>query len=526
MWIAHAMDTMELIALQHALGVEIGDRNLVHSRTTPLNLLRTSVIDFCQGLIIIQQETSQVRLAHFTLFEYFYKRRPYDSWYCSSEQLIAETCLTYLLFDDFASKPPPNDDVYEDTLRLYPLYTYAARRWGVHVHRLHHHSPRSLTVDLMYKFVFSSLHLERAIQALSSSVHQSLSSESSHGYSQIYPRALSPLHVSAIFGIPAIATKALKQCLDINIAVEGEYLRGWTALHFTADNVIGDPCGSWMTEFLVVDNGAIHDMRAKGQGETPLYIAVRNGRTKTLQALLDANADIETANDDGWKPIHAATESSHVQTLTCLLEAGCQVSPKTTRGLMTPLHQAINNREHEVVELLLRHNASIEATDRFGNAPIHTAARAGHYTVLTKLIEKGAEIEANDNNYLTPLMVAAAAREGSEECTRFLLQRGATVQKRTRANDSALVFAVLNGNLNAAAMLLDAGAELNGRHESLDTVLHVAASKGHESVCRMLLERGAEVDPLNEAGNTPLALTVDKPSKKSIVELLIDHHAT
>ena len=96
MWIAHAKETIELGALQHALGVETGDRTLVHSRMTPLSLLRTSVIDFCQGLIIIQQETSQVRLARFTLFEYFFERRPYDSWYCSSEQLIAETCLTYL----------------------------------------------------------------------------------------------------------------------------------------------------------------------------------------------------------------------------------------------------------------------------------------------------------------------------------------------------------------------------------------------------------------------------------------------
>lgn len=521
MWIAHAMETIELGALQHALSVETGDRNLVHSRMTPLSLLRTSVIDFCQGLIIIQQETSQVRLAHFTLSEYFFERRPYDSWYCSSEQLIAETCLTYLLFDDFASNPPSNDDAYEDILRLYPLYDYAARRWGIHVHRLYHHSPPPLTVDLLKTFIFSSLHLERAVQAFSSSVRSGVSS---HDYSQIYPKTLSPIHVSALFGIPAIAGEVLKQRHDIDIAVESEYLRGWTALHFAADNIIGDPCGSWMTDFLI-ESGATCDLRSKDRGETPLYIAARNGRTETLKAFLNGNADMQVANDDGWKPIHAATEHSHIQALTCLLEAGCQVSPKTTHGLMTPLHQAIANRKHEIIELLLRHNASMEAMDRFGNAPIHAAARAGQHGVLAKLLEKGASIEAQDNNYLTPLMVAAAAKEGSEECTKLLLQRGAAVKKRSRANDSALLFAALNGNLNAAAILLDAGAELNGQHEWLDTALHTAAGKGHELVCRMLLERGASVDPLNEVGNTPLALTVDEPTNKSIVELLLSHHA-
>ena len=515
------METIELGALQHALGVETGDRNLVHSRMTPLSLLRTSVIDFCQGLIIIQQETSQVRLAHFTLFEYFFERRPYDSWYCSSEQLIAETCLTYLLFDDFASNPPSNDDAYKEMLRLYPLYDYAARRWGIHAHRLYHHSPPPLTVDLMYKFIFSSLHLERAVQAFSSSVHQEVSS---HGYSQIYPKILSPIHVSALFGIPAIAGEVLKQRYDIDIAVESGYLRGWTALHFAADNTIGDPCGSWMTDFLI-ESGATCDLRSKDRGETPLYIAARNGRTETLKAFLNANADMQVANDDGWKPIHAATEHSHMQALTCLLEAGCQVSPQTTPALMTPLHQAIANRKYEIIELLLRHNASMDAMDRFGNAPMHAAARTGQYGVLTKLLEKGASIEAHDNNYLTPLMVAAAAREGSEECTKLLIQRGAAVQKRSRANDSALLFAALNGNVNAAAMLLDAGADLNGQHESLDTALHTAAGKGHVLVCRMLLERGATVDPLNEVGNTPLALTVDEPSNKSVVELLLTHHA-
>ena len=515
------MEAIELGALQHALGVEIGDRSLVHSRMTPLSLLRTSIPDFCQGLIIIQQETSQVRLAHFTLFEYFFERRPYDSWYCSSEQLIAETCLTYLLFDNFASNPPCNDDAYQDMLRHYPLYGYAAHRWGIHVHRLYHHGPRSLTVDLMYKFIFSSSHLERAVQAFSSNVHQGLLS---HGYSQIYPRILSPIHVSALFGIPAIAEEVLKQRHDIDIAVESEYLQGWTALHFTADNTIGDPCGSWMTEFLI-ENGATCDLRSKERGETPLYIAARNGRTETLKAFLNANADMEVANDDGWKPIHAATELSHIQALTCLLEAGCQVSPKTSHGLVTPLHQAIANRKYEIIELFLRHNASMDATDRFGNAPIHAAARTGQCGILVKLLEKGASIEAHDNNFLTPLMVAAAAREGSEECTKLLVRRGAAVQKRSRANDSALLFAALNGNLNAAAILLDAGAELNGQHELLDTALHTAAGKGHEAVCRMLLGRGANVDPLNEVGNTPLALAVDEPSNKSTIKLLLNHHA-
>ena len=244
------MEVIELGTLQHALGVEIGDRKLLDSRMTPLALLRTSIVDFCQGLIIIQQETSQVRLAHFTLFEYFFERRTYDSWYCSSEQLIAETCLTYLLFDDFASKPPSTDDAYENMLRLYPLYEYAAHRWGVHVHRLYHHSPPQSTVDLMYKFIVSVSHLERAVQAFGCSAHRGLVS---HDYSQIYP-ALSPIHVSALFGIQAIAIEVLKERQDLDNAVESEYLRGWTALHFTADNTIGDPCGSWMTEFLI-ENG-------------------------------------------------------------------------------------------------------------------------------------------------------------------------------------------------------------------------------------------------------------------------------
>ena len=515
------MDHVKLEALQHALSVEIGDQTLNPSKMTPLSLLKTSIPDACQGLIIIQPETSQVRLAHFSLFEYFLERQSYASWYCSSEQLIAETCLTYLLFDDFASKPPSDDDAYQEMLKTYPFYEYAARRWGVHIHRLYHHSPAPATVDLMYKFLFNSLHFERAIQALSASINaRALSSR----YSQMYPKIMSPIHVSALFGVPAIAMKLLEQGHDINVTVESEYLCGWTALHFTADNTIGDPCGSWMTEFLI-EHGANCDVRSKDRGETPLYIAARTGRTETLKALLSANADMEITNDDGWRPIHAVTEHNHTQGLIHLLEAGCQVSPRTSHGLITPLHQAITNRNHEIVDLLVRYNANLEATDRFGNTPMHAASRAGQHGVLANLLDNSASIEALDNNYLTPLMVASAAREGSEGCTRLLLQHGAVVQKRTRANDSALLFAALNGNVNAAIMLLDAGADLNGQHESLDTALHVACAKGHKVVCQMLLERGANVDPLNEAGDTPLALTVDQPSNEPIVQLLISRHA-
>ena len=328
-WVAHAFGILDVAALQHAVGIQVGDKNLDHSKLTPLSLLGTSIAHSCQKLVSIQQETSQVRLVHHTLHEYLYNR---DTAYSTSEKLIAEVCLTYLLFDAFASSPPPDDESFIEMGKMFPLYRYASQNWGIHAHRLYHENIPPETMELIFRLIFSPSHLERATQDLQTTPENKPLRD---GASQDYSKKMMPVHFAAHFGLPRVIRQALDRGQDINAAIESDRLKGWTTLHFVAENRIGDPCGSWMTDFCI-ESGATCDIQAHDKCETPLHIANSLGRSETSGALIKKNADMELQDIDGWRAIHFAARFGTDETIANLLKSGCEVSPHTGYSQTTP----------------------------------------------------------------------------------------------------------------------------------------------------------------------------------------------
>ncbi|KAG8531785.1 uncharacterized protein KY384_003421 [Bacidia gigantensis] len=516
LWVSHAFATIDLAMLQHALGVEAGDKILDHSKLTPMSLLRHSIADFCHGLIVIQKETSQVRLVHYTLQEFF-ESQDLQSYY-PAEKMLSEVCLTYVLLKDFASPPPSDDESYNNMSALYPLYWYANQKWGVHVHRLYHQQKPLEIEQLMFRFVFSPLLLARAAQSLSAMLYNNQPLHS--GASQDYARIITPVHYAAYFGLPSLLQEALTREFDVNISIVEGRLIGWTALHFIAENLIGDSYGPWFTN-LLIEQGAKANAQSS-TGETPLHIAVRSNRLETSKALMVHGADPEAQDSNGLRPLHFAARSGANAIVVYLLESGCEVSPQMSDMRSTPLHMAIGQAQIQTAKTLLGYTTDLEKQNKFLQTPLHIAASGGQVETITWLLDKGASIDAKNNFFGTPLTAAAAAKENGAECIRLLIERGAAVNLRTKANDSALIFAAISGHPDVVTALLDRGADLLGHYEGGDTALHAAASRGFEEICQVLLERGAEIDAKNEWGNTALLLT---SKHEGTAQMLLEHGA-
>lgn len=105
------------------------------------------------GSSLIRRRDSEngIEFAHFTVKEYLLsipsRDTPGISIFALSKNEanlnIGQTCLTYILFDDFG-KAPPSDAVFQDDeqepsslfarqLERYPLYLYAANEWLYHL---------------------------------------------------------------------------------------------------------------------------------------------------------------------------------------------------------------------------------------------------------------------------------------------------------------------------------------------------------------------------------------------------------
>jgi serine/threonine-protein phosphatase 6 regulatory ankyrin repeat subunit B len=115
----------------------------------------------------------------------------------------------------------------------------------------------------------------------------------------------------------------------------------------------------------------------------------------------------------------------------------------------TPLHLATWNDQLETVQMLLEHNADINAQGDRGEVALHLAARhlAPHYgiDILRLLLDQGADVNATDNRGLTPLHHSSFWRssrdleyssKGSVEATRLLLERGANIDAENNKGET------------------------------------------------------------------------------------------
>ncbi|KAI9852682.1 MAG: Ankyrin repeat domain-containing protein 44 [Vezdaea acicularis] len=506
MWISHARNRLTVAALRHALAVRFEDKSLENDNLTPIRIFTSSITDSCQGLVMIDADSSLVRLVHFSLQEFF---ESLQSLFPTAQEAIAKTCLTYCLFDACGDGPSPNDESFERFEAQYPFFVYASSQWAFHSHQMTHDYESPDVTTLSKNLLSQPSRFEKTVQCLWMSLFPTTQR---FGYSQKYSRGYTPLHHASSYGLGSLVVELCNSGADIDAVVKSGFQAGWNVLHYLADTYITDPVAASYVGFLV---GRGKDMVAPPDTSAPLHIAATKGRVETIRALLQGGADISVRDENGLQPIHVAGRNGNTEIIQLLLEYGADTSSKTTHG-QTPLVEAILNNNEGAVKYLLSRGVDANEKCTGGEPPLVLACFPQNIAIVNLLIDAGAGLNLGNDNNVTPLMMATQ----NPSIMRLLIEKGADVRIRTKANDSALLFAAQKGLDDAVQLLLDEGAELNGKHELLDTALMVAARKKHDSTVHLLLRQdGIEVDAVNEVGNTALHFAI---GSESTARLLMD----
>lgn len=79
-------------------------------------------------------------------------------------------------------------------------------------------------------------------------------------------------------------------------------------------------------------------------------------------------------------------------------------------------------QQQNVAELLLQHNADIEARDKDNRTPLHSATYGKSVEVAKLLLQHGANNEAKDKDNRTPLQVARSALRNSEAAMSLVVE--------------------------------------------------------------------------------------------------------
>lgn len=266
--------------------------------------------------------------------------------------------------------------------------------------------------------------------------------------------------------------------------------------------------------------------------DTRLPEAAMNGDMSTVQALLNENVDVNSAQGDGNTALHWAAYHRNVEMAELLIKAGAKTDAKTRLGEMSPLFMAARNGDAAILQLLIQAGASAGEVSSNGTTPLMMAASSGDVDAVKVLLENGANVNATEaTNGQTAVMFASALNRA--DVIRLLAERGAELDVRSKvaqipqrggydSNDerrqkvsamggnSALHYAAREGHFEAVQALVEAGADVNVVTASDDlSVINQAIIIGHFGVAKYLLENGADPNLATKGGLRPLYATID-----------------
>jgi ankyrin repeat domain-containing protein 17 len=140
-----------------------------------------------------------------------------------------------------------------------------------------------------------------------------------------------------------------------------------------------------------------------------LIAACTDNDVNAVRRLLVEGNSLNDATDDGDSLLSLACSAGYYELAQVLLAMSAQVEDRGQKNDCTPLMEAASAGHIEIIELLIRHGADVNAQSSTGNTPLMYACAGGHVEAVKALLNHGANVEDHNENGHTPLMEAASA---------------------------------------------------------------------------------------------------------------------
>jgi ankyrin repeat protein len=276
------------------------------------------------------------------------------------------------------------------------------------------------------------------------------------------------------------------------------------------------------------------------QGYTPLHYAIHaeshsaSSGMKIVKHILSCNLNaVNISSSKKLTPLHLAAYMGHPEMCKVLLKKGAKFDSTDNAG-RTVLHWAVISQERDCLKFLLTNQdcaSLVNHKDLCGAGPLHYAAFLGLSEHVQLLVSKAAEVNAECKQGTTPLVWAIASVQ--TETVRMLVSKGADVnhtcswqqavlslEDRSIVPSQPLLAAARVGSEEIVKFLLDMGVKVDGRGSDGSTALHHASVMGHTECMKVLLRANAPVDALTDWKETSLHLASMHSHSEAVTLLL------
>lgn len=328
-WLLFAKHGLTLDELEMALCLETGIPRW-HDFAGDVNTLCGSIIRFngLRGEVNLIHQTARDFLENFTQNAALDDACGLDMSAKAANTLLAEICVQYLLSNEEFLLLPGLEHVhlrdYESTvgvtLSRYPFLKYAVEHWASHTREVGTPGPK--LSGLIITLLESEKHRDAIMQLIYYINHQNSYNAPLHQH---------PLHLAAYFNLP------------------------------------------WLVDFYISQDGSsIHSVCTTN--DTPLIWASEMGSTECAWKLLEAGADPNQVENDGWSALHWTARNGHPDVAQLLLERGARLCDRAevpyqyVREMVegTPLEWALTTGNWDVAKILEQWEVN-ELNSRFKN---------------------------------------------------------------------------------------------------------------------------------------------------------------
>ncbi len=216
------------------------------------------------------------------------------------------------------------------------------------------------------------------------------------------------------------------------------------------------------------------------------------------------------------------------------------------------IHEAVRNRQFEVVKNLLEDSSNLNKRGKYAFTPLHIAVLNNDIKMTELLLDHGARINEKALEGTTPILMAVL--KNYSMMVHLLLEKGADPNIPTITLSSPLMYATNNNNTNIVSSLLDHGAnpyELNFKYqgplflamrnyedpEMINTYLkhdvdlnqpcygnmsplQLAIRYNNPALIKYFIKNGADVNYCHEKSSPPLCQAIEG-EQLSVIRLLL-----
>jgi ankyrin repeat protein len=225
----------------------------------------------------------------------------------------------------------------------------------------------------------------------------------------------------------------IKQMIDNGFDINSYINAGLTPLLYACELFCKNPNPNIKMLEILLNNGADVNKRSLTGKDTPLLFSLKKNLCSKIEniveILIDYGADVNLLETNGKQqsPLHIACyQDDYNDIVEILLKKNANVNA-TDIDNVTPLHLACASHEYESLKLLLEKNIDVNVINIKRDTPLHYVCNGFSedfdisYKFLRRLLRKGANINAlNDVNH-TPLMVLFDTIDDTEEINKFVI---------------------------------------------------------------------------------------------------------